>query len=92
MHSPHNEINKKVSYFHVDTSFTQVGPDVNSIQDPCSVMVIIKCPRCESIGPLQQRKSQYCQGLRPSAGLAENDLIEKHENKMTELLNTVFSI
>lgn len=73
----------------MDTSSTQVGPDVSSIQDPCLVMLIIKCPRCESTGLLQQRKSEYYQGLRPSAGLAENDLIEKHEkNIIIELLNS----
>lgn len=74
MLSLHSGIIKKVSYLYVDTSFTQVGPHVSSLHRPCSAMSIITCPRCESTGPLQQRKFEYCQGLRPSAELAENDL------------------
>lgn len=44
------------------------------------MFMIVSCPRYESAGQLQPRTAECCQSLRPSAGLAENDLKEKTKN------------
>lgn len=62
---------KKEKCLYIDASFTCFGPDV---EHSCTVMRTVTCPRCINTDPLQQRKSEYCQGLMPHAGLAENAL------------------
>lgn len=43
------------------------------------MMLVTTNPRCESAGPHRWRRSENCQGLRPSEGLDQSDLVKKRK-------------